>query len=105
MQVVNIQQYSDFASQKMVKHNLFTSERMFCDVYCLEPAQFQRIHSHAGTDKIYYVIEGTPTVEVDGERQELGAGHAVWAPAGLDHGVMNNSPARARLLVFMAPHP
>ena len=105
MQDAHVDHHSDFDAVKMAKNSVFESERMFCDVYCLEPGQFQRIHSHAGADKIYYVIEGTPTFEVDDERRELGAGHAVLAPAGSDHGVMNNSPAQARVLVFMAPPP
>ena len=77
MQVVNIQQYSDFASQKMVKHNLFTSERMFCDVYCLEPAQFQpsssvSIHTQAPT-------RSTTSLKAP-QRLRLTANGKSWAP-------------------------
>ena len=51
------------------------------------------------------MIDGAPTFEVDGERQAVGPGNAVWAPAGSDHGVTNETNARARLLVVMAPRP
>ena len=105
MQAAHIDRHSDFAAEKMAKNNVFESECMFCDVYCFEPGQSQRVHTHAGSDKVYYVIEGSPTFEVDGERQALGPGHAVWAPAGSEHGVSNESTERARLLVFMAPRP
>ena len=105
MHVHHVDRHSDFAAAKMAKNNLFESERMFCDVYCLEPGQDQRGHAHAASDKVYYVIEGAPTFEVDGERQAVGPGHAVWAPAGSDHGVTNETGDRARLLVVMAPRP
>ena len=105
MNVQHVDSHSGFAAVKMDKNNLFESERMFCDVYCLEPGQAQRVHVHAASDKVYYVIDGAPTFEVDGERQEVGPGNAVWAPAGSDHGVTNETNARARLLVVMAPRP
>ena len=37
MHVHHVDRHSDFAAAKMAKNNLFESERMFCDVYCLEP--------------------------------------------------------------------
>ena len=52
-----------FSSEKMRKQNLFDSERMFCDVYCFEPGQSQSAHAHAGSDKIYYVLEGDAEIE------------------------------------------
>ncbi len=48
-----------FAAEKMKKNNLFTTDRLFCDVYCFEPGQEQQAHSHAGSDKVYYVLSGT----------------------------------------------
>ena len=47
-----------FSSEKMQKVNLYETENFFCDVYGLEPGQEQKIHSHAGNDKIYMVLEG-----------------------------------------------
>jgi quercetin dioxygenase-like cupin family protein len=94
-----------YDAAKMQKLNLFETERFFCDVYCLEPGQAQKPHAHAGSDKIYAVLEGTVTVEVGDERTTLAVGDAVLAPAGPSHGVTNAGPGRAALLVFMAPKP
>jgi quercetin dioxygenase-like cupin family protein len=105
MQAAHVDHHSDFVIAKMAKNNMFESERMYCDVYCLEPGQYQRVHNHAEADKVYYVIDGAPTVEVDGERRTFGPGHTIWAPAGSEHGVTNESAERTRLLVFMAPCP
>ncbi len=94
-----------FAAGKMKKVNLFETERMFCDVYGFEAGQSQAGHAHAGSDKVYYVLDGTGVFTVDDVEQQVGAGHAVFAPAGSMHAVRNPGPARLSVLVFMAPRP
>jgi len=101
----NIREAARFSPEKMTKVNLFETERMFCDVYGLDPGQEQKIHAHEGADKIYAVVEGTGTFLIDSEEQRLGPGNVVFAPAGVPHGVRNTSEARLTLLVFMAPNP
>lgn len=94
-----------FAPEKMKKVNLFETERMFCDVYGLEPGQAQSGHAHAGSDKVYYVLEGEGVFTIGDRERTLGGGHAVFAPAGRTHAVRNPGPGRLSLLVFMAPRP
>src|SRR4026208_2168641 len=94
-----------FSPDKMKKNGLFASERFFCDVYAFQPGQAQRAHRRAGSDKICYVLEDIGEFE-GGERHErLGAGNAVYCPAGSEHAVRNPGPERLALLVFMAPPP
>lgn len=94
-----------FSSEKMKKTPLFASERFFCDVYALEPGQEQKGHRHEGSDKVYYVLEGTGEFRVDERSEHLGKGTAVLCPAGAEHSVRNPGPQRLALLVFMAPPP
>jgi len=94
-----------FDAAKMQKLNLFETSRFFLDVYCLEPGQAQRPHRHETADKVYVVLEGEVLVRIGEESATVGAGAAVLAPAAFDHGVENPGPARAALLVFMAPRP
>ena len=94
-----------FDAAKMQKINLFETERFFLDVYCLEPGQAQKAHAHAGSDKVYAVLEGSVHARVGAEERELHAGETVLAPAGSEHGIENRSGARAAVLVFMAPRP
>ena len=94
-----------FGSEKLQKLNLFETEQMFCDVYCLEPGQAQKPHGHAGATKFYYVIEGRGRFQLGDEERELGAGGLAWAAPGETHGVLNDSPERLVLLVAMAPNP
>ncbi|HXG66479.1 MAG TPA: cupin domain-containing protein [Blastocatellia bacterium] len=105
MQSKNVKSEQRFSAEKMRKVNLFETERMFADVYCLEPGQEQKAHAHAGADKIYYVLEGSGRFRIGDEEQELGPNHIVLAPADVEHGVRNVSSSRLALLVFMAPNP
>ena len=96
---------ASFSGDKMKKNNIFTTDRLFCDVYCFEPGQTQAPHSHGGSDKIYYVLEGSGCIEIGSETRTVGPGTAVLAPAGMDHSVVNEGPERLKLLVVMAPKP
>jgi mannose-6-phosphate isomerase-like protein (cupin superfamily) len=105
MQTKNLKSDRRFSSEKLQKINLFETDRMFADIYCLEPGQEQKPHSHQGADKIYVVLEGIGRFHVGEEECDLGPDEAVIAPAGIDHGVRNASQERLSLLVFMAPNP
>jgi len=58
MKVVNVSEQVKFKSEKINKVSLFDSDRFFCDVYCLEPGQVQKVHAHEGSDKIYICWKG-----------------------------------------------
>ena len=101
----NVKAERHFSAEKMQKVNLFETERMFADIYCLEPGQEQKRHAHTGADKIYFVIEGTGRFHIGGEERDLGPDQIVLAPSDVEHGVRNQSQTRLVLLVFMAPNP
>ena len=105
MDVKHLSDFLGFSAEKLQKHNLFKSERFFLDVYCLKPGQAQKPHAHATSDKVYVVLEGSCRFKVGAEVEEHGAGTAVFAPAGQEHGVENAGTAPARLLVMMSPPP
>jgi mannose-6-phosphate isomerase-like protein (cupin superfamily) len=94
-----------FSEEKMKKNSLFDSPHLFYDAYCLLPGQAQKVHAHDGSDKIYYVLSGTGRFTIGDEEDDLGAGHAVIARAGVPHGVRNETEENLVLLVTMAPKP
>ena len=104
MNVISLMDYCGYSQEKLKKHNVFQSNRFFCDVYCFEPNQIQKGHVHADQDKVYFVLEGNGTFTVGKEERVLGPGQGTMAPAGEMHGVVNHSGARLRVLVFMAPN-
>lgn len=105
METSNIRDAISFSEEKLRKNPLFESEKLFYDAYCLMPGQEQKVHTHEGSDKIYYVLEGTASFTVAGEEGDLGPGNAVIARAGESHGVRNDTGENAVLLVTMAPRP
>jgi mannose-6-phosphate isomerase-like protein (cupin superfamily) len=105
MQSVNFESLVHFSDEKMQKISLFDSTKYFCDLYCLKPGQDQRIHSHADSDKIYFVLRGRGMFHIGGEERELEAGEAAVARPGEPHGVRNGSSEDLVLLVFMTPKP
>lgn len=105
METRNVEQLVRFSDEKMQKIPLFDSERCFYDLYCLKPGQDQRIHSHAESDKIYFVLRGKGLFHIAGEEKELGQGETAIARPDEAHGVRNASSEDLVLLVFMTPRP
>jgi quercetin dioxygenase-like cupin family protein len=90
---------------KFFKSTLFQSEQLLLGLNCLEPGQEQHVHTHAGQDKFYFVVEGSGTFTVGAEVRDAGAGTTIWAPADVPHGVMNTGDVRLVVLVGIAPAP
>lgn len=105
MKVIALSDHAQFHPDKMKKNNLFQTPRFFCDVYCFEPGQEQKGHVHGEQDKIYLVLEGQGRFKVGAEETILGPGQGTMAPAGEEHGVVNHTQDRLKVLVFVAPNP
>lgn len=62
-------------------------------------------HWHTLVEKFVYVLEGTPSVWIDGKFRILKAGDSVGFLAGVAHAIFNTSLAPARLLVVQTTNP
>ena len=105
MGFLNVHARTEFDAEKMKKIGLFATEHMFCDQYCLEPGQSQKVHTHDAATKLYYVLDGAIEATVGEETRTLQAGDLAFAEPGEIHGITNRSNARARVLVVMGPNP
>ena len=105
MKVITLSEFEQFSAEKMKKNNIFQTDRFFCDLYCFEPGQEQKGHSHGDQDKVYLVLEGQGMFQVGNESRVLVAGQGTMAPAGEEHGVKNHTNERLNVLVFVAPNP
>src|SRR3712207_8430640 len=72
-----------FSEEKMKKNSLFDSPYLYYDAYCLLPGQSQKIHAHEGSDKIYYVLEGTGRFTVGDDEEDLGECYFFQAEDGI----------------------
>ena len=94
-----------FFPDKMGKTDLLRGERLFAGLNCFEPGQEHALHTHAGQDKLYYVIEGQGIVRVGDAETSIAAGDLVLAKADEPHSLRNPGPARLIVMAVMAPPP
>jgi quercetin dioxygenase-like cupin family protein len=62
------------------------------------------LHTHAG-DQIFYILEGTMSVEIEGQQYEAGAGSLVVFPAGVPHRNWNSGAEPTVHVAINAPLP
>lgn len=105
MEIKDLKSLVRYSPEKMAKIPVFESEKLFFDLYALLPGQAQKAHTHEGSEKVYYVLEGEVVVTIGEEEALLAPGMAAIARSGQVHGVRNESANPALLLVVMAPRP
>lgn len=93
-----------FSGTKMTKVDCFRSDRLLVGLNCFEPGQEQSVHTHAGADKFYLVVDGKARFVVGDRTIEAGPGDLILAPAGVPHGV-ERALTRTLVLVGIAPAP
>lgn len=69
----------------------------------LEPGQATERHYHAESEEVYYVVEGSGDMELDGETRTVGIGDAVLIPPGAWHQIRTDAGGRLRFLCCCAP--
>jgi len=60
-------------------------------------------HAHPGVEQVCYLLEGSATVELDGERREMQPGDACFFPADVMHKFTATSEKPAKVLVIYCP--
>ena len=105
MKKITIRDHVHLQPDKMAKIALGRTDRALLDLYCVAPGQAQKRHSHGDQDKIYVVLEGEGRISVGDVEERVGPGEAVIAPAGVDHGVVNDGTAPLILVVVVTPPP
>jgi mannose-6-phosphate isomerase-like protein (cupin superfamily) len=53
-----------------------------------------RRHRHKLTEEFYFIIEGSGTIEIDGETRPVGPGDAILIPAGAMHTIVASTDLR-----------
>jgi quercetin dioxygenase-like cupin family protein len=93
-----------FDAAKGTKADIARGTQMFLGLNCFEPGQAQHVHTHAGADKFYLLLNGKARMTVGTETRVAEAGMLVWAPADVPHGV-DEALERTVMLVGIAPPP
>ena len=69
----------------------------------LGAGQSTRRHYHAESEEIYYLIEGTGEMEVNGEHARVARGDAILIPPGAWHQLRATGAGPVRLLCACSP--
>jgi mannose-6-phosphate isomerase-like protein (cupin superfamily) len=69
----------------------------------LPPGARTTKHYHPRAEEIYYLLEGTARMEIDGEFREVGPGDAIAIPPGARHQITNTGPGLLKFLCCCAP--
>jgi mannose-6-phosphate isomerase-like protein (cupin superfamily) len=104
-EVIRPVEHAVYTPDKMGKATLFTSARLLVGLNGFEPGQAHALHSHAGMDKVYSVIQGEGVFLLDGRELPMRAGDLLIAPEGVPHGVRNTGTTRLLVLAILAPAP
>ena len=102
---IHVKDHAKLSADKMAKIALATTDRSQLDLYCVASGQSQKAHIHDDQDKIYYVIEGSGRFALGGREERLAAGEALVAPAGIEHGLVNDGAEPLFVLVVVTPPP
>jgi quercetin dioxygenase-like cupin family protein len=105
MFIKNVASLAKFNPDKMGKSDLCRGESLFAGLNSFEPGQEHALHSHAGQDKLYLVLEGTGLAKIGNEEQAVSAGDAAFAPSGVPHSMRNTGAKRLVVLAVLAPPP
>ena len=60
-------------------------------------------HYHRESEEIYYLVEGSGEMELDGERRRVGPGDAILIPPGAWHQIRADESGELRFLCCCAP--
>lgn len=99
------EEHAVFQDEKMGKATLFESERILVGLNAFEPGQAHALHAHEGMDKVYQVLAGSGVFLLEGRELAMETGMMLVAPAGVPHGIRNESRARLVVLAILAPGP
>ena len=60
----------------------------------MKPGQATERHYHKNSEELYFLLEGTALMEIDGDSRDVGPGDAILIPAGAWHQIAAKSSLR-----------
>ena len=103
MQTLALADLIEFAADKRIRKRLIMANRIEAELVCYAPGQATVEHHHVGQDEIFYIVEGSGAITVDGETTQVSAGSMVLAPAESKHSVQSDPDSNMVMMFFKAP--
>ena len=103
---IAVKDHAKFSLDKMAKIALATTDRAQLDLYCVAPGQSQKPHTPRRPGQDLLRARGQRAASRSAAQQErLAAGEALVAPAGVEHGLVNDGTEPLLVLVVVTPPP
>lgn len=100
---VDLRAYVSFDLDAPTSRRVFSTDVVTVDLVCLEPGQVLAARTLPDADVIYLVIGGRAWLVADDAEVVLEPLQTVLVPAGVPHGVRNESPDPLVLHVMVGP--
>ncbi|CAN5132365.1 hypothetical protein BH20ACT9_BH20ACT9_12670 [soil metagenome] len=100
---VDLRDYVVFDPDATAGRRVLVTDMVAIDLVCLEPQQVVRARRFADADVVYTVLGGLAWVVADDREVTLEPLQAVLVPAGVAHGLRNDSPDPLILQVVVSP--
>ena len=97
--------YATARPEKPYKHTFYLSDRVLVGSNSYMQGQCMPMHVHADEDKCYLILEGIGRFTVGDTSRICVPGDLVVAPAGTEHGVVNEDEGLLTFLTIIAPWP
>ncbi len=98
-------EHAVFSEQKMGKSTLYRSKSILVGLNSFLAGQEHKLHSHAGMDKVYQVLEGSGLFLLEDREEPMEPGYLLIAPEGVPHGIKNTGKAPLIVLAILSPPP
>ncbi len=80
-----------------------TANRLSFTEYHVEPGAGPPLHVHTLEDETFYILEGTISFHVGGNRIEATPGTTLFGPRNVPHCFKNNTGRRAKMILVVTP--
>ena len=93
------------AEGETVSGELAVTDDVLVKAFAIGPGGTLEPHEHETSTNVFHVLEGTVTVERDGEKETVRAPGVVLNERGQTHGAMNESDETVVLTASLCPLP
>ncbi|HUH06592.1 MAG TPA: cupin domain-containing protein [Egibacteraceae bacterium] len=99
----DLRDYVDFDLERATAVRVVATDVVAVDVVCLEPRQAVQARAFPTADAVYTVLAGMAWLVTDDAEVTLEALQTALVPAGVPHGIRNNSPDPLILQLVTSP--
>jgi mannose-6-phosphate isomerase-like protein (cupin superfamily) len=92
--------YGPIEFRRLLNQSDFSSPIDFVDFTIIPAGSTIGAHRHDGNDEIYFIVEGSPRVAIDGNERRLEPGGIAVVRSGQTHGLVNDSKLPVKIFVI-----